>query len=71
MNPFNFFVALSLLLLSSQPQADKKLELTREFIENLKMSVASIQEGVQSMHSGVENLKTMMIHTGFKNDEQN
>jgi len=69
MNPFSFFVTLSLLLLSSQPQTDKKLELTRDFVENLKMSVASVHQGVQTMQSGVENFKTMML-TAYSKDSE-
>lgn len=70
MNPFSLFLALNMLLLTSDPHADKKLEFTREFIEQLRHSVSSIQEGVKTMHSGMENLKTMMINTQPKDDEQ-
>ncbi|AGL02372.1 hypothetical protein [Desulfoscipio gibsoniae] len=70
MNPVSLFLVLNMLLLSSDPHADKRLEFTREFIEQLRHSVYSIQEGVQAMHSGMENFRTMIMPQYDLQDDQ-
>ena len=56
-NNYSLFLLFNLFLLSTDPRAQEKLALSHDLIYNLKQAIADINDGIQSMQSGAEDLK--------------
>ncbi len=65
-NPFSLFLILILLVLSTDKQAEIKLEFVRGLIDQTSRSLGSLREGITAMNSSFEHASAMFINSNNK-----